>query len=130
MDKHRLKQYAKKIREDSEELDRRLIARVAGVTFEGRQELLSQIDRDTPIILERDRRNPHDFHAVKVMAGVSRSWEHVGFLPRAMARLVSKSLDQGVSLSASVHRRTGGMVNELSGETLNYGLEILINPER
>jgi hypothetical protein len=107
---------------------RKIVARVAGVTFEGRQELLKKIKPDTPIRLERDRRNEHDFYAVKVLAEISGTWEHVGFLPSTMSKRVAKPLDDGLTLKSGVHKLKGGDVENDDGSIseLNYGLDIYV----
>jgi hypothetical protein len=128
MNKDKLKHYASRVKTEALGLDRRVLARVAGVTFEGRQKWLEEITLDTEVCLERDRRNPYDFNAVKVLAHLNGDWQHVGFIPSTMSKLISTSLDNGVELDAIVHRRTGGMVNEHTGEQFNYGLELKITP--
>ena len=124
------KQYASQVKRDVRGLDREVLARVAGVTFEGRQEYLAAMGTQTEIKLERDRRNPYDFNAVKVLAdlGGAEGWVHVGFIPSTMSKLVAKSVDNGVKLSATVHRLSGGMVDVETGNNLNFGLEIKITP--
>jgi hypothetical protein len=128
MNKNRLKHYASKVKSDAYGLDRIIHARIAGVTFDGRQEKVAKLLPTTQLKLERDRRNEYDFHAVAVMAELGGSWEHVGFIPRAMSKLISRSLDNGVELVATMHRLTGGMLNEETGENLHFGLEIKITP--
>ena len=130
MNKDKLKHYASQVRRDALGLDREVLARVAGVTFEGRQEYLAAMGPRTEIKLERDRRNPYEFIAVKVLAdlGGTEGWVHVGFIPSTMSKLVSKSVDNGVKLSATVHRLSGGMVDAQTGNNLNFGLEIRITP--
>jgi hypothetical protein len=130
MDYNNLRNYADRVKSEDNGLDRRIIARLAGVTFEGRQKLLAKMNRNTPVRLERDRRNEYDFYAVQVMAKLKNKWHHVGFIPRTMSKLIAKGLDKGNLLSAEVHRVTGGMTDDYSGEQLNYGLEIRITPER
>jgi hypothetical protein len=129
MNKERLKHYASKVKSDAYGLDRTIIARIAGVTFEGRQELLKAMCQTTEVYLERDRRNKFDFYAVKVMAKLGPGEDsHVGFIPGAMSKLISKSLDNGVNLDTKVSRITGGMENAETGERLHFGLEIKISP--
>jgi hypothetical protein len=130
MNYNRLKHYAKKVKEESEDLDRRLFAKVSGVTFEGRQSVLEKMTRETPVKLERDRRNAFDSYAIKVMAEIDSQWVEAGFVPRPMNKKVSQSLDNGADLPIHVHRVTGGMYSEYNDEILNFGLEICINPER
>ena len=129
INKNKLRHYASRVKTDARGLDRTIIARIAGVTFEGRQELLAKMYESTEVRLERDRRNPYDFNAVKVLAYIYNEgvWEHVGFIPSTMSKLISKSLDNGVELTATVHRITGGMVTD-SGDQLNFGLEIKMSP--
>lgn len=124
--------YANKVKGGTDLKPRKIIARIAGVTFEGRQEKIAHIKSDTQIKLERDRRNEYDFYAVKVLALLNGTWEHVGFLPKTMSRNISKSLDEGVALNPSVHKVKGGysvpastMGDEYT-EKLNYGLDICI----
>ena len=76
MDYNNLRNYAEHVRSEDNGLDRRIIARLAGVTFEGRQKMLAKMDNRTPVRLERDRRNEYDFHAVKVMAKIKNRWHH------------------------------------------------------
>lgn len=129
MNTNKLKHYADRIKQEARGLDRVIIARLAGVTFEGRQEYLAKMSSTTEVRLERDRRNQYDFNAVKIMAYFKKDdlWEHVGFIPSTMSKLIATSLDNGVELSTVVHRVTGGMVTE-SGDQLNFGLEVKILP--
>lgn len=127
MDTKRLKNYAARVRLEDNGLNRRVIARVVGVTFEGRQGVLARIKKSTPVRLERDRRNEYDFYAVRVMVQLDGGWLQAGFAPRQMSKLLSKSLDGGANLFAAVHRLTGGDRCEFTDETYNYGLEITID---
>lgn len=130
VDSSKLKNYAATLKQGKKKtIDRNITARVAGVTFEGRQELISKMTVDTPVKLERDRRNEYDSYAVKVMALIEDSWQSVGFVPKKMSRTISFSLDNGVTLVASVKNVKGGMVNQETGEKFNYGLDISITPE-
>lgn len=129
LNKNRLKHYAAGVKSAAVGLQRTIVARIAGVTFDGRQDVLECIELSTPTRLERDRRNKFDFHAVAVMVNLTGDiWSHAGFIPSTMSKLISRSLDNGVQLDASVHKRTGGMVNEETGNKLHYGLEIKIFP--
>ncbi len=130
MDAKRLRNYAARVRLEDNGLSRRIIARVVGVTFEGRQEVLARVEKSTSVRLERDRRNEHDFYAVQVMVQLEGEWLQAGFAPRQMSKLLSKSLDGGATLSAAVHRLAGGDRCEFTDETYNYGLEIEISPKK
>lgn len=132
MDMNALKNYAKGINEEDSPIKRPIIAKVVGVTFEGRQELLAKLTEDSVISIERDRRNTYDPFAVKVMAVFGEETLQVGFIPKAMAKKVSKHLDNGGALSSSLHKLVGGdeiFDRDTCGQKFNYGLEILIGPQ-
>lgn len=129
MDRRKLKHYAARVKLESGGLDRKIIAKVAGVTFEGRQDIIAQIKKDTPVRLVRDRRNEYDFYAVEVHVDLGDGWQQAGFIPNPMCRMIAQTLDKGLHLSAAIHRVTGGMVSEFTGENLNYGLEVTVFPE-
>ncbi len=124
--KSSLTDYAARMKQKVELTQRRIIARVAGVTFEERQDLLKKVTDKTPIKLERDRRNEYDFNAIKVLAEIDGEWAHVGFLPKTMSKNVAKSLDDGLKLEAGVHKVKGGFKMNDSDELLNYGLDIFV----
>ena len=78
--------------------------RVAGVKFEGRQDILSDLYykgsmRGNPIVaaLEREKNNKYDSNAIKVMAGIigeGISW-HIGYVPRELAAKLAPRIDKG-----------------------------------
>jgi len=129
MQSDKLRAYAKQVKAEDFTLDRTLLAKVVGVSFEGRQDLLAIMDDSTLVKLERDRRNEYDFYAVKVLAELKGAWQHVGFIPKKMSRKISDTLDKGAKLSCKVHRLTGGTTCKHTGKEFNYGLEISITPE-
>ncbi len=123
--KSKLLDYANKVKSGSSFTERRIIARVVGVSFEGRQEKIASLLKDTPIRLERDRRNTYDFYAVKVMANINSIWEQVGFLPQAMSKKISESLDSGETLSVSIYKIKDAFTTD-KGEQSYMGLDICI----
>jgi single-stranded-DNA-specific exonuclease len=132
MDMNALKNYAKGINEEESPIRRPIVAKVVGVTFEGRQELLAELTEDSIISLERDRRNTYDPFAVKVMAVFGTEISQIGFVPKAMAKKVSNHLDNGGDLDCALHKILGGNIvdyGEDYSKRLNYGLEILIGPK-
>lgn len=130
MDLGKLKNYADKAKYEDTLSDRSFVAAVVGVTFEGRQEVLKEVAKETEVKLERERRNPYDFFAVRVMVKINGSWQQAGYLPKKMSRKVANSIDNGVSLEAKVWRLLGGYNSEATGEFLNRGLEVVIEPKR
>lgn len=125
MDINKIKNYANRLKEETVLVNDRLIAKLTGVTFDGRQENIALLDGNTKLKLQRDRRNTYDFFAVSVLAEVNGSWIDVGFIPRPMNKKLCSMLDNGDDLDVVVHRITGGMVSS-NGEQLNRGLEVRI----
>ena len=137
MDRAKLRHYAAKVKLENTGLNRRIVARLAGVTFDGRQDVIAKVEKNTDLRLIRDRRNEYDFYAVGVWAFLPlykeftdelEGFHQVGYVPQKMSKLISHSLDKGIDLKCSVHRKTGGMVSEYSGERLSFGLEVNIVP--
>lgn len=79
--------------------------KVAGVTFEGRQDVVRSLVPGDPLLLRREPDNPHDPHAVKVLTG---SGAQVGFLSARVAARLAPSMDTGVRYAATVSQLTGG----------------------
>lgn len=77
--------------------------KVAGVTFEGRQEILSHLRAGEELQLVRDPLNRFDPHAVAVVAHAGQ----VGFLNRLLAEKLAPVIDGGVSYQACVDGVTG-----------------------
>jgi single-stranded-DNA-specific exonuclease len=129
MDLKSLRHYADSIKTSDSFVNRRIVARVAGVTFENRQTLLEKVSRSTPIKLERERRNEYDFHAVKVLGKIDNRWQQLGYLPMAMASSVANKMDEGVKYSAGVVNVKGGGTHFETGEKMNLGLDIYLKSE-
>lgn len=60
------------------------VFRVAGVTFEGRQDFLAVLFRkdDLHFFLEREPNNPYDSNAIKVMVEIDGENFRVGYMPK------------------------------------------------
>lgn len=86
--------------------------KVAGVTFEGRQDIIKDLKNGTDIVFEREPDNKYDPNAVKVLA----EGKHIGFLPRGS--WVSKEMDKGVKFKACISQITGG------GVGMSYGVNV------
>lgn len=99
-----------------------LITKISGVTFGNRKKALEHLARYEPeriqIYLERERDNPYDCSAVAVFAEVQGCGRApVGYLPRALAKLIAPLIDAGKVVK--------GIFREVSGKYesfMNYGL--------
>lgn len=103
--------------------------RIAGVGYENRQSIISQMDSNTPIWLERDPTNEHDENAVKVMVKINEEDKHIGFLPRAYAEDVAPLMDNQEHVVIQIKR----IRTETYGEDYNgwssweqTGVEIIL----
>lgn len=90
--------------------------KVAGVTFENRQEIVFRLNEGEKLLLLREPDNSFDTSAVKV---VTQKGEQVGYLNAKLAKHFAPLLDRGESYVAFVSQVTGG-----SGK--NYGVNIVI----
>lgn len=97
-----------------------MVAKVSGVTFDGRQKNLAAVKDDTPLRLSRDRHNKFDFHAVLVQAHIDEEWKDVGFVPSNINKQIAETLDAGIQLKAKVWKKTGG------DNDFHHGLSITI----
>ncbi|MDR7550746.1 MAG: HIRAN domain-containing protein, partial [Armatimonadota bacterium] len=93
--------------------------KVVGVTFEGRQMILPQVQPGERLRLVRDPTNPHDPHAVKVCR---RDGGHLGFLRAPLAARLAPAMDAGGRYVATAVGLTGG------GDHA-WGLNILVERE-
>jgi len=87
-------------------LPRSLVTRVVGVSYEGRQKIVSQLKMGETVFLVRDPDNAYDRNAIRVIRG---DQSQLGFVNRDLAARLVPILDQheGV-LKATVAALTGG----------------------
>ncbi|WP_043931089.1 HIRAN domain-containing protein [Bacillus sp. EB01] len=94
----------------------RHIIKLAGVTYDGRQNVISRLSLSDTLSLERDYHNKYDGNAIAVLNEVGQS---VGWVPRDIARNLAPIMDRGEIFSAYVH-------NILGGGSFYFGLEIAV----
>lgn len=105
---------------------RTIVAKVVGVTFDGRQDILIRMTGREPCRLIPDPSNPYDANAIGVhVAMADGEIAHIGFLARELAKQIAPLLD-GEAVMARILEVTGGFeVND--GEIAAYGLRIAID---
>lgn len=102
------------------------VTKVAGVTFEGRQEILARVTKNMPCRLEPEPGNPYDSNAVAVkVATEPGKVEHVGYVPKNLAAIIAPHL-QGESVMVQILEITGGFETSW-GDTAALGMRIAIN---
>ncbi|MCL2024959.1 MAG: single-stranded-DNA-specific exonuclease RecJ [Coriobacteriia bacterium] len=85
--------------------------KLAGVTFEGRQEILAQLREDDEIELVRDVNNAYDPNAIAVVAPRLSAYfdsAQLGFLNRDLAVVLAPAIDEGTVYLAEIASITGG----------------------
>ncbi len=78
--------------------------KIVGVTFEGRQDLVSGLVPGAALALTRDVANPYDANAIGVWFGQLQ----IGFLKRQIAARIAPNIDAGERYHAEVRQVTGG----------------------
>lgn len=113
-----------------------LNARVAGVSFDGRQELIAQLTGREPCRLEPEPENKFDPNAIAVKVsrqinaeqesgpGSDRVIWHIGYLPKEIAAQVAPHLD-GEPLMCKIAEITGGFLLA-NGNTAPLGVRLEI----
>jgi single-stranded-DNA-specific exonuclease len=92
--------------------------KLAGVTFEGRQDALERLSAGAPLRLERQPDNQFDANAVALF---DPHGGQVGFFNRRLAAALSPSIDAGVAYDVEVTEVTGG------DEGRSLGVNVLVS---
>lgn len=79
--------------------------KVVGVTFEGRQSVLPEVDTGDRLLLRRAPANPRDPHAIEVCLPDGRQ---LGFLRASLAARLAPTMDTGTKYLATATALTGG----------------------
>ncbi len=88
--------------------------RAAGTTFENRQERLQFLRQfrpeDLSVTLEREKENKFDCNAIQIVVHIKpiRRRTVVGYVPRALANELSRVIDKGIQVKASLIQIIGG----------------------
>ena len=84
-----------------------IYVKVAGVTFEGRQEYLKALLGDEPVKIVPEPDNKFDPNALAVHIAVNGSVLHCGYIPKDLAAEIAPLLD-GEDIMASIDSVWGG----------------------
>ncbi|HET6497964.1 MAG TPA: single-stranded-DNA-specific exonuclease RecJ [Coriobacteriia bacterium] len=79
--------------------------KLAGVTFEGRQEVVARLTSGTPLRVVREPENPHDPSAIALH---DAHGSRVGYFNRRLSGVLAAVLDAGVEYDVEVSDVTGG----------------------
>ncbi|MBW6469359.1 MAG: single-stranded-DNA-specific exonuclease RecJ, partial [Coriobacteriia bacterium] len=91
--------------------------KLAGVTFEGRQDVVARLSPGTPLRVVRQPDNPHDANAIALHEAHGGQ---VGFFNRRLAGALAPVIDAGVEYDVEVADVTGGEGGR------SYGVNVLV----
>ena len=96
----------------------RFMTKVVGVSFEGRQTVVSTLVAGQELVVARDEGNPVDTNAIalRTLSGVQ-----VGFLRRQIAAVLAPNIDGGLRYHAYVSEVTGGT----DGRSLGANIQVV-----
>lgn len=97
----------------------RFNTKVAGVTFENRQDVIAELEPGVELKLERQPQNEFDPNAIAVTLLDGRQ---LGFLGKHLAAVLAPDMDDGVEYDAAVSAITGGQAQlDESGDVRSPG---------
>lgn len=88
--------------------------KAAGVTYEGRQEVLKYLSQFRPenltVTLERDTDNTYDRNAIRIVVHIPylKKKAKIGYVPKAYSSEIARLMNQGVNVRASLMGIIGG----------------------
>ncbi|HEY6325295.1 MAG TPA: helicase-related protein, partial [Candidatus Cybelea sp.] len=105
----------------------RFHTKIAGVSFEGRQDVIAGLRAGAALELRREPHNRHDPNAIAVYYGNLQ----LGFFNRRMAAHVAPLIDAGARYSARIASLTGGSPDPStgSGQVKHRGVNIFVERE-
>jgi hypothetical protein len=104
-----------------EQQGKEVIAKVVGVTFEGRQEVVARLHLGEQIFLRREPSNRYDPNAICVER-LNR--EQIGYLNRYLAAAIAHCLDaHGVPIEGTVINLTG---SSFGGYSLGVNISFIL----
>jgi len=99
-----------------------IIVRVAGVTYNNRQNVLAQMTGNEPCMIVPEPENLHDKNALGVWVALKGERFHVGYVPREVAAEIAPLLE-GEKVIATLRGIVGGFTT-FDGEIASLGLRI------
>ena len=94
-------------------------SKLVGVTFEGRQAVISTLKGDEPLRVRREADNEYDPNAVAVDVKVGEELLPIGYIARDKNLEIAKSLDAGIPVEIKLASITGG-----DGKSFGVNIEL------
>lgn len=95
------------------------IRKAVGVSFEGRQDVVKNLQEGDAVTLRREENNPHDPNAIALYYKA----QQIGYLKKELAQHLAPIIDQGTLYQAVISQVTGG-------DCKNYGVNILVKKQQ
>lgn len=99
--------------------------RVAGVTFEGRQDILRELTGNEPVGLQPEPENQYDPDAVAVYVTFKGEVLKIGYVPKQIAKIIAPLLEGEAVMCRSL-QITGGFQTS-SGDEANFGARFVVD---
>ena len=100
----------------------RFHTKIAGVSFEGRQDIIAGLRADAALELRREPDNPHDPNAIAVHYGNLQ----LGFFNKKLAAHLAPLIDAGARYRARVASLTGGPAVAFGAPAKHRGVNIFV----
>ncbi len=100
----------------------RFHTKIAGVSFEGRQDIIAGLRADAALELRREPDNPHDHNAIAVHYGNLR----LGFFNKKLAAHLAPLIDAGARYRAHVASLTGGPAAAFGAPAKHRGVNVFV----
>lgn len=97
-------------------------SKLVGVTFEGRQAVISTLKGDEPLRVRREADNEYDPNAVAVDVNVGEELLPIGYIAKDKNLEIAKSLDAGIPVEIKLASLTGG-----NGKSFGVNIELQYN---
>ncbi len=94
-------------------------SKLVGVTFEGRQAVISTLKGDEPLRVRREADNEYDPNAVAVDVKVGEELLPIGYIAKDKNLEIAKSLDAGIPVEIKLASITGG-----DGKSFGVNIEL------
>jgi hypothetical protein len=97
-------------------------SKLVGVTFEGRQAVISTLKGGEPLRVRREADNEYDKNAVAVDVQIGEEWLPIGYIAKDKNLEIAKSLDAEVPVQIVLSTITGG-----NGKSFGVNIELQYN---
>lgn len=83
-------------------------SKIVGVTFEGRQAVISTLKGQEPLRVRREPENEYDPRAVAVDVQVGNDWLPIGYIAKDKNEQICNTLDAGIDVKIAIASISGG----------------------